>query len=152
VLLGALAAKRDATEEKYVAYRDRTDPPNHLLVPFVTRFNSPPRVRQARERFDSAWRTAAERFNRGVVLTLTTDPAQFDSLAAATGTLMDDVNRLKAWFANRFTRCFVNFHEFQQSRATRANRPFGWKRTGLIISLTEYQRPRAERPLLRFRR
>jgi hypothetical protein len=36
------------------------------------------------------------------VLTLTTDPARFDSLAAATETLMDDVNRLKAWVANRF--------------------------------------------------
>lgn len=102
VLLGALAAKRDATEDEYVVYRDRTDPSNHLLVPFATRFNSPRRVREARERFDGVWRTAADRFDRGVVLTLTTDPARFDSLAAATETLMADVNRLKAWFANRF--------------------------------------------------
>jgi hypothetical protein len=101
VLLDALAAKRDATEDEFVVFRDRTDPSNHLLVPFATRFNSPCRVREARQRFDGAWRTAAERFDRGVVLTLTTDPARFDSLAAATETLMDDVNRLKA-FANRF--------------------------------------------------
>lgn len=102
VLLGALAAKRDATEDEFVVFRDRTDPSNHLLVPFATRFNSPRRVREARERFDGVWRTAAERFDRGVVLTLTTDPARFDSLAAATETLIDDVNRLKAWVANRF--------------------------------------------------
>lgn len=102
VLLGGLAAKRDATEDEFMAFRDRTDPSNHLLVPYATRFNSPRRVRQARQRFDGAWRTAAARFDRGVVLTLTTDPSRFDSLAAATKTLMDDVNCLKTWFANRF--------------------------------------------------
>lgn len=36
------------------------------------------------------------------MLTLTTDPSRFDSLVAATETLMDDVNTLKSWFAKRF--------------------------------------------------
>lgn len=102
VLLGALAAKRDATEDEFVVFRDRADPSNHLLVPFATRFNSPRRVRESHQRFDGAWREAADTFDRDVVLTLTTDPARFNSVAAATETLMDDVNRLKAWVATRF--------------------------------------------------
>jgi hypothetical protein len=60
VLLGALAAKRDAIEDEFVVFRERANPSNHLLVPFATRFNSLRRVREARQRFDGAWRTAVD--------------------------------------------------------------------------------------------
>jgi hypothetical protein len=37
-----------------------------------------------------------------VLLTLTTDPSRYDSIADATEGLMDDLNRLKSWLANKF--------------------------------------------------
>lgn len=40
---------------------------------------------------------------RGVVVTVTTDPKRFESIAVATETLMDDVNNLKSWIASRFS-------------------------------------------------
>lgn len=98
VLLGALATYRETTEDRFHAFED-TFTGEHMLVPYSTRFNDPVRVADARERFDAAWSAAAERFDRAVMVTLTTDPDRFDSLAAATGDLLADVNRFKSWLA-----------------------------------------------------
>lgn len=97
-LLGQLAAYRETTEDRYHAFED-TFTGEHLLVPYATRFNSGRRVAEAREAFDGALARAAERHDRAVLLTLTTDPARFESLADATDSLLADVNRLKSWLA-----------------------------------------------------
>ncbi|WP_416839115.1 hypothetical protein [Haloferax sp. DFSO52] len=101
-LLGGLAAKREATEERFVAFENRDVPSTHLLVQYRTRFNSPSRIADQRETFDSAWGHAAEHFERATMVTLTTDPSRFDSIHSAATSLMDDVNRLKSWYARRF--------------------------------------------------
>ncbi|PSQ33991.1 hypothetical protein BRD08_10845, partial [Halobacteriales archaeon SW_10_66_29] len=54
---------------------------------------------EARERFREAFDRSAQEFNRGVLVTLTTDPGRFDSLLSATESLMDDVARFKSWLA-----------------------------------------------------
>lgn len=99
-LLGALATYRETTEDRFHRLdRVRGSGPEHLLVPYVNRFNSPRRVGEARERFAGAFDRAGERFDRAVMVTLTTDPNRFDSLLAATESLMEDVNRFKSWLA-----------------------------------------------------
>lgn len=98
-LLGAFAAKRSATAGRFHALQDTFDPENHRLVPFATRFNSEERVSDTRERYRTAWERAADRHDRGVVLTLTTDPSRFESLGDACEDLLADVNRLKDWLA-----------------------------------------------------
>ena len=98
-LLGAFAAKRSATAGRFHALQDTFDPGSHRLVPFSTRFNSGERVRETRERYRTGWSRAADRHDRGVVLTLTTDPSRFDSLGDACEGLLGDVNRLKDWLA-----------------------------------------------------
>lgn len=97
-LLGALAAKREATEDRYTALEDRVTG-EYLLVPYATRFNSTRRVAETRETFDGVLSGAAEEFERAVMTTLTTDPARFESIEAATEDLMEDLNRLKEWVA-----------------------------------------------------
>ena len=99
-LLGALATYRETTEDRFHRLdRVRGDGPEHFLVPYSTRFNSSERVSDARERFKEAFDQAAQEFNRGILVTLTTDPSRFDSLLSATESLMDDVARFKSWLA-----------------------------------------------------
>ncbi|WP_411962825.1 hypothetical protein [Haloferax sp. YSMS24] len=99
-LLDALATYRETTADRYHRLdRVRGDGPDTLMVPYSTRFNSHRRVRDARERFGGALDRAARRYDRAVLVTLTTDPSRFDSLGAATTSLMGDVSRFKSWLA-----------------------------------------------------
>jgi hypothetical protein len=98
-LVGAFGAKREATEDRFHAFQDTFSREDHLLVPYSTRFNSERRVREHRSRYRSAWSTAAEEYREGVVVTLTTDPSRYDSLAGMAEGLLDDVNALKDWLA-----------------------------------------------------
>jgi hypothetical protein len=99
-LLDALATYRETTEDHFHRLdRERGDGPEHLLVPYSTRFNSNRRVRDARERFGGALDRAADRYDRAVLVTLTTDPSRFGSIREATASLMGDVSRFKSWLA-----------------------------------------------------
>lgn len=98
-ILGTLAAKREGTEERFLAFEDREEPGKYLLVPYRTRFNSPKRVREQLRRFDGTWKKAGERYHRGVILTLTTDPKRYDSIAEQAETFMEDVDRLRGWLS-----------------------------------------------------
>jgi len=98
-LVGAFSAKRSATENRWHVLQDTFTPENYRLVPFSTRFNSVERVREIRDRYREAFRVAADKHTEGVVLTLTTDPSRYDSLAEMCEGLLDDVNALKDWVA-----------------------------------------------------
>lgn len=99
-LLGTLATRRETTEDRFHRLdRVRGDGPEHLLVPYSTRFNSIERVTESRERFGAALDQAAHEFDRAVLVTLTTDPSRFASLLSATESLMKDVARFKSWLA-----------------------------------------------------
>lgn len=101
VLLGSLAAKREATEEVFHAFED-TFTGEHLLVPFATRFNSPRRVRGRISDYHGGWREAARRHDRAVLATLTTDPARYENIEAQAETLREDVDRLRDWLGYNF--------------------------------------------------
>lgn len=98
-LLQQLVAKRRATEDKFLWFQNRVDDRN-LLVPYATRFNSPQRVGESRDKYRTAWERAADRYNAGQVWTLTTDPARFPNLLAAIESLLEDVDRFRAWLSN----------------------------------------------------
>jgi len=102
VVLGAMAAKRSATDHKYLILQNTDDDDTHLTTPYRTRFNSPARVNKAIARYHTAWSEAAANYHVGILLTLTTDPSRYGSIADATEGLMDDLNRLMSWLANRF--------------------------------------------------
>lgn len=98
-LLGAFGAKREAEEGRYVAYQDTYSPEEHALVPLSTRFNSERRVRERREAYNTAWTRARERYDVGVLATLTMDPARFSDLLEPCEEWRGAVNRLKDWAA-----------------------------------------------------
>ena len=102
LVLGGLGAKRGATEGKWLLMEGRGQEHPHLVLPYRTLYNSSERVDGAIARYHTAWSTAAAEHDIGVLITLTTDPSRYDSIADATEGLMDDLNRLKSWLANRF--------------------------------------------------
>lgn len=98
-LVGAFGAKREATEDRFHVMQDTFDAENHRLIPYSTRFNSVERVREIWDRYRTAWERAADRFDKGVIATLTTDPGRYDNLAEMCEDLLGDVNALKDWLS-----------------------------------------------------
>jgi len=102
VVLGALAAKRYATDDKHLILQDTCAGDSHIIRPYHTVYNSSERVNRAIGRYQTAWSAAAAEYDRGVLITLTTDPYRYDSIAGATDGLMKDFNRWKSWLTSRF--------------------------------------------------
>lgn len=99
-LLGELGTELASIEDRVaVMERVRGSGPDYLLAPYETRFNSPSRVMESRERFGEAFDRATERFEEAVVVTLTTDPGRHDSILDATDALLENKNRLSAWLS-----------------------------------------------------
>jgi len=108
-LLRDLAARREGVDGKHltlerrVAAEDvpggRDDEPEHLVVPLASALSSSSRSRDAYQTYARGWERAAEEHERGCVLTITTDPARFESIADACSSLFDDLNRLRSWLA-----------------------------------------------------
>ncbi|MFA9516325.1 helix-hairpin-helix domain-containing protein [Halopenitus sp. H-Gu1] len=67
--------------------RDRDD--LKLTMPYHTRFNNERRKREQWARYNTAWELADERYQRGVMITLTTDPKRYGSIGAMLDGLMD---------------------------------------------------------------
>jgi hypothetical protein len=104
-LLGALAAKREATEDVFSAFeRVRGSGPEHVLVPYRTQFNAPGRVADQRERFEGVWREAAGEHEEAVMVTLTTDPWRHESIEAAVESITEGLNRLKSYLGSDRTQ------------------------------------------------
>lgn len=100
LLLDALATYRETTEDRYHRLdRVRGDGPETLFVPYSTRFNAVGRAARTRERIETAFDAASARFDRAVMVTLTSDPARYESLLTAAESLLADVSRLKSWLA-----------------------------------------------------
>ena len=101
-LASELATELSSIEGKVTVLErtsDRSDLPEHLLVPYTTRFNSLPRASESRERFDRAWREASESHSSAVMATLTTDPDLHDSALEAADALTDTLQDLRRWLA-----------------------------------------------------
>ena len=68
---------------------DRSD--LRITMPYHTRFNNDHRKNEQWARYNQAWELADEKYDRGVMLTLTTDPNRYDSIAAMV------VGLIEAW-------------------------------------------------------
>jgi hypothetical protein len=78
---------------------DRDDLPEHLLLPYTTRFNDPGRAAESRENFDRAFESAAESYDSAVMATLTTDPSLHDSALEAADALTETLQDLRRWLS-----------------------------------------------------
>ncbi|REA05481.1 hypothetical protein DEQ92_04150 [Haloferax sp. Atlit-6N] len=102
-MLACLADYRAATDDRvHLLRRVRGHGDPYRIVPYRTRFNSVGRALTARDRlrdgFDVA---AASGYQRGLVVTLTTDPKRYADLGEATASLGDDLGRFRSWLAYR---------------------------------------------------
>jgi len=101
-LLSELSTELSSIEGKVAVLErtsDRSDLPEHLLVPYTTRFNSLPRASESRERFDGTFREAAESHSSAVMATLTTDPDLHDSATGAADALTETLQDLRRWLS-----------------------------------------------------
>ena len=106
-------------EKQFVSYREQIDDrfnilraadpnttPEHLLVPYKTRFNSDARSGENWKKYHRAWRNATRKYDTGVALTLTTDPKKFDSLKEMCDNIFPNFNRFMSWLRRKLAhRC-----------------------------------------------
>jgi hypothetical protein len=109
-LLRDLAARREGVDGKHLTLKRRVasedvpggrypDEPEHLVVPLASALSSSSRARSAYRTYAEAWDRAAESHERGVVLTITTDPKGYGSIYDMCESLFADLNRLRTWLA-----------------------------------------------------
>lgn len=97
-LLRELATELDSIDDVWQVFeRIRGGGPDHVCLPYTTRFNSTERAADLRATWGRAWRRARRRFDDAVVVTLTTDPGMHDDIRAATDALTENKNRLVQW-------------------------------------------------------
>lgn len=79
---------------------------DYLLVPYATLFNSESRADDNWRRYHQAWDRATERYDVGVQVTLTTDPAKFSSIKQMADEIGENFNRFMSWLKRRLAdRC-----------------------------------------------
>ena len=80
--------------------RDRDD--LRLTMPYHTRFNNEHRKREQWARYNTAWEQADERYDKGVMITLTTDPKRYRSIGAMLDGLMESWGELHETLNQRY--------------------------------------------------
>lgn len=112
-------ARAQMLEKQFVSYREQINDrfnilraarddvaPKYLLVPYATRFNSDARSSENWSKYHRAWRNATREYNKGVALTLTTDPKKFDSLKEMCDSIFPNFNRFMSWLRRKLAhRC-----------------------------------------------
>jgi len=89
----------------------------YLILPYETRFNSQPRIDQRYAIYNQAWEKAEKDHDKGVFLTLTTDPKNFSSLWEAVQNLTEAWKKFFMWVKKRlsFKPDYVKGLEFTKS-------------------------------------
>lgn len=98
LLLHSMATRREQTEDSVIILEHQFDDDRYMAIPQETRFNSSRRINS--EKYQTAWETAAKKYNKGVVVTLTTNPNQQSSMLSSIESLYKDIQRLRAWLSN----------------------------------------------------
>ena len=122
--------------EEYLGYRNEID--NTVLLfkrkeelgsldgevktrPYETRFNSLPRKIGAEKRYKALWNNAGVMFNRGVFLTLTTDPKRHQNVTEANKAFGPALNRFMTWLRKSVKErgygklSYISANEFQKN-------------------------------------
>lgn len=90
-------------------------------LPYTTRFNSLPRKIEAEKKYKAVWNNAGVMFERGVFLTLTTDPKRHASVADANKAFGPALNRFMTWVRKRVRSLgygklsYISANEFQKN-------------------------------------
>jgi len=102
-LLKQFATDKAGTEDRWQIFRRiRGSGQPYRRIPYLTRFNNAGRAGDIQETFETALQTAGNRYNRAVVLTLTTNPKQHDGLDDALENLSDNKARLMQWLSTDY--------------------------------------------------
>jgi hypothetical protein len=102
-LLRQLGTEREIQQDKFkILSRVRGSGPEHLLIPYLTRFNDADRAGDTQDRFRTALQTAAERYQDAVVVTLTTDAKRHSSVSEALDSLGDAKGRFMSWIGTDY--------------------------------------------------
>jgi hypothetical protein len=97
-LLRQLGIEREVQQDKFkILRRVRGSGPEHLLIPYLTRFTDTDRAGDTQDRFRTALQTAAERYQDAVVVTLTSDPKRFSSVSEALDGFTDAKRNFLSW-------------------------------------------------------
>lgn len=101
--LREFVTERGEIDDKWQVFkRVRGQGDDYLCLPYRTRHNDGVRAGDVRDGFEHALQAASGRHNRAVVLTVTTDPKQHDSLTAALNSLAENKGRLLSWLATEY--------------------------------------------------
>jgi len=102
-LLKQFTTGKAGTEDRWQVFeRIRGSGDDYLCLPYRTRFNDAGRAADVRERFVQALQSAGDRYNRAVVLTLTTDPKRHSGLSDALESLSENKARLMQWLSTDY--------------------------------------------------
>ena len=102
-LLRELGTEREVQQDKFkILSRVRGSGPEHLLIPYLTRFNDEGRASDIQDGFRTALRRAAGRHHDAVVVTLTSDSKRFSSVSEALDGLQAAKGRFMSWLGTDY--------------------------------------------------
>lgn len=79
----------DSIHDRRLMLQEKSNEALRLTMPYHTRFNNEHRKREQWARYNTAWEQADETYDRGVMITLTTDPKRYRSIGDMLDGLMD---------------------------------------------------------------
>lgn len=81
-------------EDKRLMLQEEIEREKKLTLPYATRFTSEIRKNDQWRKYHTAWETATEKYDTGLLLTLTTDPKRHDSLLDMVDSVMESWSKL----------------------------------------------------------
>lgn len=102
-LLRQLGTEREIQQDKFkILRRVRGSGPEHLLIPYLTRFTDTDRAGDTQDRFRTALQRASQRHQDAVVVTLTSDAKRFSSVSEAVDGLTEAKGRFMSWIGTDY--------------------------------------------------
>jgi hypothetical protein len=102
-LLRQLGTEREIQQDKFkILRRVRGSGPEHLLIPYLTRFNDADRAGDIQQGFRTALQRASQRHQDAVVVTLTSDAKRFSSVSEAVDGLTEAKGRFMSWLSTDY--------------------------------------------------
>jgi hypothetical protein len=102
-LLRQLGTEREIQQDKFkILSRVRGSGPEHLLIPYLTRFNDTDRAGDTQDRFRTGLQRASQRHQDAVVVTLTSDEKRFSSTSEAVDGLTEAKGRFMSWLSTDY--------------------------------------------------
>jgi hypothetical protein len=95
----------ESIDDRRLMLQEEKNADMKLTMPYHTRFNNKQREKEQWARYNTAWDIADAKYSKGLMLTLTTDPKRFDSLAGMVDSLMSSWGDLHEALNQKFGGC-----------------------------------------------